>query len=1054
VRLSALRRFVIVALGILLSMFNGAAVGAVHVHIVKPDLQQLIQAAVDTPTQFAVPVPNAVSASTGGTWTTAGDRATWTYAVQVPTAVSLSFHATQSELPDSAILVVQGGSTTTSYRARDLHRGELWSRIHPGNTLGFTLTVPAADRAKVALNIVSLQVGYRSVGAGVADHPIYRQLKAKAAAASGNQSCVTNYECKVTTANTPAGAATVGLVVGNLYQCTGTLINNVPNDNTPYVLTARHCETGKLGGGNPGAAATVTVYWDATTICGSELGSLYDPNIATQSGAKTVVEQQDAWLIRLDATPIIADAQFAGFDASGGAVSGGYTIHHAEGFDKQFTGWAGQAAVVQETDVLTSHYLSNFLETVNAIGNIGPGASGSALFNQNNRIVGTLSLGHQTTDTSGYESCPVPTPPAPNGSNGAADFTSLAAVWNSTADTTSTTGSATLKTILDPGNTGALSTPSSPAAYVTFNATAQTLSIGQSVTLSWNAVGAAQCTANDGVSGDGWSGALATAGSKSLSESAANLVTYTLHCGYADGRVANAHVTISWLGPYPQVQLNAPSRVWTDAPVTLSWTSNVTPCSISGGSLSQSNLPGTGTLTTTQSTAADVNYILTCGPPNQLGNSYASVIYETPSLVFAANGTDRLMATPFFLVWTTSATQCTPSGGAPGDGWTNTEFTGFYATSGEPFYLTVTTPGTYTYTLTCSAGPNSLQRSVTVTFENNAPYVTLALDQPTVTLSTSPADFPTLTWTTNLAACGFNVSPYFLVLSEQSNPYLSDGRSVLTASKSGTYQITAYCFPTLSTGPYSATATVTLTVLPPPAPTATISLTPATIVAGQPINITWSSTNAVNCTQTGGIPAAGWGDQGNFGFATAGTVTETAHAGQYTFGITCAGIDPNQVVATAQANVTIAPSATLTADSTSVTEGKPITLTWSSDGATACIASGGGADGSTWSGSIAASGSVTEMTSAVGTFTYTLSCSDGDLLAAPQQLTVNVTAPASSTGSGSTPTGGGKGGGGAFGWLELLVLASLQAAYLTRRPLKAAPFRSGMRRRCSTRSTW
>jgi hypothetical protein len=52
-------------------------------------------------------------------------------------------------------------------------------------------------------------------------------------------------------------------------------------------------------------------------------------------------------------------------------------------------------------------------------------------------------------------------------------------------------------------------------------------------------------------------------------------------------------------------------------------------------------------------------------------------------------------------------------------------------------------------------------------------------------------------------------------------------------------------------------------------------------------------------------------------------------------------------------------------------------------------------------------------------------------------LTVNVTASASSTGSGSIPNGGGKGGGGAFGWLELLVLATLQASYLTRRPLKA-----------------
>jgi hypothetical protein len=56
------------------------------------------------------------------------------------------------------------------------------------------------------------------------------------------------------------------------------LVNDVPGDNTPYILTARHCETGQLGGGNPGAASTVTVHWDATSTCGATLGSLYDGN--------------------------------------------------------------------------------------------------------------------------------------------------------------------------------------------------------------------------------------------------------------------------------------------------------------------------------------------------------------------------------------------------------------------------------------------------------------------------------------------------------------------------------------------------------------------------------------------------------------------------------------------------------------------------------------------------------------------------------------------------------------------------------------------------------
>src|SRR5882672_3237744 len=241
---SDIRRTAVAALAVLLPAFAHAASAAVAVHIVRTDLKPLIRAAADSPVQFAVLIPHAASASSADGWSVVGGQATWRYAVAVRTAVSLSFHATQSSLPESATLIVRGAKTTTSYRARDLHRGELWSRIQPGEALEFTLTVAVEERDKVALSIVSLQAGYRSLGWGVEDHPYYRQLKLQAAAASGNASCVANYECVITPGNTPPGAATVALIIGNLYQCSGSLINDVPGDNTPYILTARHCETG------------------------------------------------------------------------------------------------------------------------------------------------------------------------------------------------------------------------------------------------------------------------------------------------------------------------------------------------------------------------------------------------------------------------------------------------------------------------------------------------------------------------------------------------------------------------------------------------------------------------------------------------------------------------------------------------------------------------------------------------------------------------------------------------------------------------------------------
>jgi lysyl endopeptidase len=1017
-----LRRFSAAVFATLVFVFAGAA-PATPVHILKVDLRPGIRAGASAPAQFAVLVPHKASSGSAGTWAVHAGQAIWEYSVAVPSAVSLSFHATRSNLPPGAMLVVRGARTTATYAAGALHRGELWSRIQPGEALQFTLTVPLAARSKVAFNIVSLQAGYRSLGPGVQDHPYYRQLQARAGAASGNATCVTNYECQVTSANSPPGQATAALIIGNLYQCTGTLINDVPGDNTPYVLTGRHCETGQLGGGNPGAAATVTVYWDAVTPCGTALGSIYDQDLPAQTGAQTVVEQQDAWLIELDANPVVADAQFAGFDASGGAVQGGYTIHHAEGYDKQFTGWSGQAYALQASDVLSSKYVSSFWETVNAVGNIAPGASGGGLFDQNNHLVGSLTLGRSTTDSSGYGACPVTPAPAPNGSNGVADFTSLAAVWNSTADSSSSTGTTTIKSVLDPANTGTEVVASAAVEFVSITASPESLSIGQPAILTWTAAGATGCTAADGVSGDGWSGSLPASGTRSVTESTANYVTYTLNCAYAGGRTAHTAVIISWLGPTPAVQFNGPTQVWTGAPAILTWSSNVTPCAISGGGVSLNNLAASGTTNVTQATASDVDYELTCGPANQATSYPITVSYVTPSLVFNANGTDRMIGVPFFLVWSTAATTCTPSGGAPNDGWTNTEFTGVSATSAEPVYLNVTTVGTYTYTLTCSAGPSTVQKSVTVTFENNPPYVTLNITPSTVTFTGTPADYATVTWTTNQAACGYG-SSLGLSLQSDSDPYLSDGTEIAVPAASGTYQVTVYCFPTLATGTPTAQSAATLTVLPPAPPTAAISISPATVIAGEAFTVSWSSTNSYNCGMTGGIPGQGWGSSGSaFQFPTSGKQPETGVAGTYTFGLSCDSFDPNTPPVSTQATLTIgALSDTLKSSSTTLTTGQSFTLSWSSVGATGCTASGGGADGTPWTGNIAASGSVTQTASVAGSFTYTLVCGTSDAMAAAQNVSVTVSASTSGTGGGGSAGGG---GGGALGLLELVLGTTL-----------------------------
>jgi hypothetical protein len=1017
------------ALMILVATFAGPTPAAVPVHIVKSDLRPLIRAGAHSPVQFAVLVPHTVSTTKGGAWSSAAGIATWSYAVQVPTAISLSFHATKSSLPPNALLVVRGASTTTSYRARDVHRGDLWSRIQPGDALQFVLTVPEIDRSKVALNVISLQAGYRAIGPGVQDHPYYRQLKEQEAQASGNASCVTNYECVVTPSNTASAAATVGLIVEGLYQCTAALINNVPQDNTPHLLTARHCETGTLGGGNPGAASSVTVYWDAITPCGSTLGSLYDPGIPMQTGAQTVVEQQDAWLLLLDENPIVSDAQLAGFDASGGTVQGGYTIHHAEGADKQYTGWFGQAAAVQDSGVLGVTYLSDFWETVNAVGNIGPGASGSGLFDQNNHLVGSLTLGRKTSDPSGYESCPAPSPPTPNGSNGVADFTSLAAVWNSTADSTSSTGNTTVKSVLDPNNTGTLATASAPVVNIQLSASTPVSSIGTLLELSWSAPNATQCNASGGTAGDGWSGQLAASGVQSVTETSSSFVTYGLSCTYPAGQTAKTSATVDWLGPTPIVQLSAPYALWTTLPASLSWTSNVAPCSLTGGALSLSNLPPSGTTTTTQSNPGDVTYTLTCGPSNDQASINQTVLYVTPSLVLEQTGSDRILGQTYQLHWHTYANSCVPSGGAPDDGWATTAFFNPANAPASEFSPIVTTLGTYTYTLTCSSGPLSVQQSVTATFENDPPYVTASLSPTTVTFSSSPADYVSLSWNSNMSSCNPNIE---IALTDPLDiPYQAQSSGTFAPTSSGTLPISVTCALPGSNPTFVTSTPITLTVLPPPAPTETLSINPNPVIEGNTFTVTWTTTNATYCEGTGDFPGAGWNTNGAFALSSPGVFTYVpggpSQLGQFTFGITCESIDPSAVSPTStQAQLTVqALTSTLQASTSNVTVGNSFTLTWSSLGAIGCTASGGGANGSPWSGALATSGATTQTATQTGTFTYILTCDapyDG-ATAPPQQVVINVSAASSSSSSG----GGHSGGGGSIEPIELLLLVGLSA---------------------------
>ena len=241
-----------------------AASAAPPVDTVDVDLAPLIQAAAAFRERFAVSVPHRIDVKSSGTWERANGFSTWRYSVRIPGALSLSFHADRFRLPEEATLAVTGADQSRArYTARTTQGQPLWSRIARGDTLAFELRLPTADERKLAFSIVALQAGYRVFGDPSADHPQFRKLRKGAAtmSAATATACTENFACRATAGNSVNGDATAAIVIGGVALCTATLINNARNDGSPYLLTARHCQTSPSEG--------ITVYWDATSPCGA-----------------------------------------------------------------------------------------------------------------------------------------------------------------------------------------------------------------------------------------------------------------------------------------------------------------------------------------------------------------------------------------------------------------------------------------------------------------------------------------------------------------------------------------------------------------------------------------------------------------------------------------------------------------------------------------------------------------------------------------------------------------------------------------------------------------
>ena len=175
---------------------------------------------------------------------------------------------------------------------------------------------------------------------------------------------------------------------GGTYVCTGTLLNNVVQDGTPYLLTANHCINSQA------VAQTVETYWFyQTTSCNSGVLRSW---VHSPPGANLLATQasNDFSFLRLQ-NNAPGGVYFSGWTSAaqpaGTAVFG---LHHPDGYIPPSVNSYLRRSTGSIMDPNFSCLgLVNGYRTGWASGGSEPGSSGSGLWNSSHYLVGVLSCG-------------------------------------------------------------------------------------------------------------------------------------------------------------------------------------------------------------------------------------------------------------------------------------------------------------------------------------------------------------------------------------------------------------------------------------------------------------------------------------------------------------------------------------------------------------------------------------------------------------------------------------------------------------------------------------
>jgi PKD repeat protein len=233
---------------------------------------------------------------------------------------------------------------------------------------------------------------------------VYRDLPSFLGSRGSSDHCEVNINCPEgeNWKTQKRGVARIYVKNGSSYfWCTGSLLNNTLNDHKPFFLTANHCAPDVT----PADLSAWVFYFNFEAPSCENPTENPTPNSlsgAVKLASGNTDDGSDFLLLRFDnAIPENYEPYFNGWNRENQSSPSGVTIHHPAGDIKKISTYTVPTVSSQWSSTVGTHWMVTWSQTADGWGVTEGGSSGSPLFDNNGRIIGSLTGGMSSCDPGG-----------------------------------------------------------------------------------------------------------------------------------------------------------------------------------------------------------------------------------------------------------------------------------------------------------------------------------------------------------------------------------------------------------------------------------------------------------------------------------------------------------------------------------------------------------------------------------------------------------------------------------------------------------------------------